>query len=56
MIETGVVAETMEGVHATHVGIGGAVDEPGDAGIDQGTGTHGAGFEGDGDGAINEAP
>ncbi len=56
MVEAVVGAEVVEGVDGAGLGVAGAVDEAGEAGVDDGAGAHGAGFEGDVEGAIEETP
>lgn len=56
VVEAGVLEEVEEGSGGAGFGVGGAVDEVGDAGVEDGAGAHGAGFEGDGEGAAEEAP
>ena len=56
VIEAGVGAEAEEGVDGAGFGVGAAVDEAREAGLDDGARAHGAGFEGDVEGAVEEAP
>ena len=56
VIEADVGAELVEGLDGAGFGVGGAVDQAGDAGVDNGAGAHGAGFEGDGEGGVLETP
>ena len=56
VVEAGFGAELVEGVDTAHLGIVAAVDQFGDAGVDQGTGAHGAGLKGDREAAVFEAP
>src|SRR5947209_3527031 len=56
MVEAGVGAELVEGFDGAGFGVGAAVDEAGDAGVDDGAGTHGAGLERDDEGALEEPP
>ena len=53
VVELGVVhdAESDDGAAGTGFGIWRGVDEAGDAGVEDGSGTHGAGFERDVEGA-----
>jgi hypothetical protein len=47
MVQAGVVGEFEDGAESAGLGVGGAVDDEGDAAEDDGAGAHGAGFEGD---------
>jgi len=56
MIEALVRRQELEDAAAgTALGIAGAVHDAGDAGVDQGAGAHGAGFEGDVEGGTGES-
>ena len=56
MVEAGVCGKVVEGAGGACLGIGGGVDEAVYAGGVEGTGAHGAGFEGDVEGAAGETP
>ncbi len=45
MIELGVIEDGEDGAAGSGFGVGGGVDEAGDAGVEDGSGAHGAGFE-----------
>jgi hypothetical protein len=51
VVECGVVHDGEDGAAGPGLGVGGGVDESGDAGVEDGSGAHGAGFEGDIEGA-----
>jgi hypothetical protein len=51
VVELGVVHDAEDGTAGSRFGVGRGVDEAGDAGVEDGSGTHGAGFERDVEGA-----
>jgi len=55
VVEGGVVEDGEDGTAGSGFGVGRGVDEPRDARVDDGSGAHGAGFEGDVEGAVFEA-
>ncbi len=56
VVEAIVFAELIEGADRAGFGVVAAVDEFGDAGIDDCASAHGAGFEGDDQGAVEQTP
>ena len=55
MIELGVVHDGEDRAAGSGFGVGGGVDESTDTGVEDGSGAHGAGFEGGVEGAVFEA-
>ena len=55
VVELGVVHDGEDGTAGSGFGVGGGVDEAGDAGVEDGSGAHGAGFERGVEGAVFEA-
>ena len=55
MVELGVVHDGEDGAAGSGFGVGGGVDEAGEAGVEDGSGAHGAGFEGGVESAVFEA-
>ena len=55
VVELGMVEDGEDGTAGSGFGVGGGVDEAGDAGVEDGSGAHGAGFEGGVEGAVFEA-
>jgi len=55
VVELRVVHDGEDRTAGSGFGVGGGVDEAGDAGVEDGSGTHGAGFEGGVEGAVFEA-
>ena len=51
VVELGVVHDGEDAAAGSGFGVVGGVDEAGDAGVEDGSGAHGAGFEGDVEGA-----
>ena len=51
MVELGVVEDAEDRAAGSGLGVGRGVDQAADAGVEDGAGTHGAGFEGDVEGA-----
>jgi len=56
VVEAGVVAQREQAAGGAGLGVGGAVDEAGDAGVDEGSGAHRAGLEGDVEGGAVDPP
>ena len=54
MVELRVVHDAEDAAAGSGFGVVGGVDEAGDAGVEDGSGAHGAGFEGDVEGAAGE--
>ncbi len=55
VVELGVVHDAEDAAAGSGFGVGCGVDEAGDAGVEDGSGAHGAGFEGGVEGAVFEA-
>src|SRR5258706_9616509 len=56
MIQTLIFAELIERSHRAGLGVVATVNQLWDAGVDDGAGAHGAGFEGDNQSAVEETP
>ena len=56
MVQARVVAQGEQRASGAGLGVGGAVDEAGDAGVDEGAGAHRAGLEGDVEGGAVDPP
>ena len=55
VIQLGMVHDGEDAAAGSGLGVGGGVDEATDAGVEDGSGAHGTGFEGDVEGAVVEA-